>query len=83
MASLIIAGITILLIILSSLLFPTISYKKIKIQTYWVVSLVGALLLILFKEVNLKDLYEHFTSSKIGPIQILILFISMTALAEP
>lgn len=81
MASLIIAGITILLIILSSLLFPTISYKKIKIQTYWVVSLIGALLLILFKEVNLKDLYEHFTSSKIGPIQILILFISMTILS--
>lgn len=81
MASLIIAGITILLIILSSLLFPTIQIKKFKIQTYWVVSLIGALLLLIVKEVELKELINHFTSSKIGPLQILILFISMTILS--
>ena len=55
MASLIIAGITILLIILSSLLFPTLSIKKLKIQTYWVVALVGAILLIILKEVKLNE----------------------------
>ena len=81
MASLIIAGITILLIILSSLLFPTLTIKKLKIQTYWVVALAGAILLIILKEVKLNELYNHFTSSKIGPIQILILFISMTILS--
>ncbi len=81
MASLIIAGITILLIILSSLLFPTIKIKKLKLQTYWIVSLIGALLLIILKEVTISELYNHFTSSKIGPIQILILFISMTILS--
>ena len=81
MASLIIAGITILLIILSSLLFPTIKIKKIKLQIYWIVALVGALLLIILKEVTISELYNHFTSSKIGPIQILILFISMTILS--
>lgn len=81
MASLIIAGITILLIILSSLLFPTIKIKKIKLQTYWIVALVGAILLLLIKEVTISELYTHFTSSKIGPLQILILFISMTILS--
>lgn len=81
MASLIIAGITILLIILSSLLFPTIRIKKIKLQTYWIVALVGAILLLLIKEVTISELYTHFTSSKIGPLQILILFISMTILS--
>ena len=81
MPSLIIAGITILLIILSSLLFPTLTIKKLKIQTYWVVALAGAILLIILKEVKLNELYNHFTSSKIGPIQILILFISMTILS--
>ena len=81
MASLIIAGITILLIILSSLLFPTIRIKKIKLQTYWIVALVGALSLLFIKEVTISELYNHFTSSKIGPLQILVLFISMTILS--
>ena len=81
MASLIIAVITIILIILSSLLLPQIKIKKIKLQTYWIVALVGALSLLVIKEVTISELYTHFTSSKIGPLQILILFISMTILS--
>ena len=81
MASLIIAVATILLIILSSLLLPQIKIKKIKLQTYWIVALVGAIILLLIKEVTISELYTHFTSSKIGPLQILILFISMTILS--
>ena len=81
MASLIIAVVTILLIILSSLLLPQIKIKKIKLQTYWIVALVGAIILLLIKEVTISELYTHFTSSKIGPLQILILFISMTILS--
>ena len=81
MASLIIAVATILLIIISSLLLPQIKIKKIKLQTYWIVALVGAIILLLIKEVTISELYTHFTSSKIGPLQILILFISMTILS--
>ncbi|MBE6130508.1 MAG: hypothetical protein E7183_02195 [Erysipelotrichaceae bacterium] len=81
MASLIIAVITIILIILSSLLLPQIKIKKIKLQTYWIVALVGALSLLVIKEVTISELYNHFTSSKIGPLQILVLFISMTILS--
>lgn len=81
MASLIIAVATILLIILSSLLLPQIKIKKIKLQTYWIVALVGAIILLFIKEVTISELYTHFTSSKIGPLQILILFISMTILS--
>ena len=81
MASLIIAVITIILIILSSLLLPTIKIKNIKLQTYWIVALVGALSLLFIKEVTISELYNHFTSSKIGPLQILVLFISMTILS--
>ena len=81
MASLIIAVITIILIILSSLLLPQIKIKKIKLQTYWIVALVGALSLLVIKEVTISELYTHFTSSKIGPLQILVLFISMTILS--
>lgn len=81
MASLIIAVITIILIILSSLLLPQIKIKKIKLQTYWIVALMGALSLLIIKEVTISELYNHFTSSKIGPLQILVLFISMTILS--
>ena len=66
MASLIIAVATILLIILSSLLLPQIKIKKIKLQTYWIVALVGAIILLLIKEVTISELYTHFTSSKIA-----------------
>lgn len=81
MASLIIAAVTIILIILTSLFYPTLKVKKLKLQTYWVVALLGAILLLIFKEVKINELIEHFSSSKIGPIQILILFISMTILS--
>lgn len=81
MASLIIVVVTIILIILTSLFYPTLKIKKIRLQTYWVVALIGAVLLLIFKEVKINELIEHFSSSKIGPIQILILFISMTILS--
>ena len=81
MASLIIAVATVILIIVASLFFPTIKIKKICIQSYWVVATIGALLLILFKEITINELINNFSNSKIGPIQILILFISMTILS--
>ena len=81
MASLIIAVTTILLIIVSSLAFPTIKIKKVTFQTYWVVASIGALLLLIFREITIKELIVSFSTSKIGPIQILVLFISMTILS--
>lgn len=81
MASLIIAVTTVLLIILSSLFLPRIKIKKIKLQTYWIIALMGAVSLLIIKEVTISELYNHFTSSKIGPLQILVLFISMTILS--
>ena len=81
MASLIIAVITILLIIVASLAFPTIKIKKVTFQTYWVIALIGALLLLIFREITIKELIVSFSTSKIGPIQILVLFISMTILS--
>jgi arsenical pump membrane protein len=81
MASLIIAVATVILIIVASLFFPTIKVKKLCIQSYWVVASIGALLLLIFKEITINELINNFSNSKIGPIQILILFISMTILS--
>ena len=74
MASLIIAVTTVILIIVASLFFPTIKIKKLSIQSYWGVASIGALLLLIFKEITINELINNFSNSKIGPIQILILF---------
>lgn len=81
MPTIIIALITILLIITSILFFPTIKIKNINLSTYWVIALIGALLLLIFREVALNELIMSFFQSKIGPLQILILFISMTIIS--
>ncbi len=81
MPTIIIAVTTILLIILSILFLPVIKIKKFSFQTYWVVALVGASLLLIFKEVLITELINSFFTSKMGPLQILVLFISMTIIS--
>jgi len=73
---------TILAMVVGILFFPQLKFKKFKIDTYWVIALFGALILIGFGGVEFKYLIKEFTSSSaINPIKILILFISMTVLS--
>lgn len=81
MPTLIIAVITILLIICSILFFPTIKIKQFQISTYWLISLIGASLILITKEITISELTNNFLQSKIGPLQILVLFISMTIIS--
>ncbi len=82
MLSLIIVGITIILIILSILFFPNIKIKQIKLGTYWIIALIAAILLILLKQVSLDNIVNNFTANtSVNPIKILVLFISMTVLS--
>lgn len=82
MLSLIIVLATIILLILSILFFPTIKIGKIKVDSYWVIALIGAIILIASKSVSLDTIKDTFMSnSSINPIKILILFISMTILS--
>ena len=82
MLSLIIVLATIILLILSILFFPTIKIGKIKVDSYWVIALIGAIILIASKSVSLDTIKDTFISnSSINPIKILILFISMTILS--
>ena len=68
--------------ILSILFFPKITIKKITLDTYWIIALIGAIILIIFKQVDLKTILNVFTSSSsVNPIKILVLFISMTILS--
>lgn len=82
MISLFIIVPTIILIILSILFFPTLKLGNIKLGSYWVIALISAALLILFKFVSFENVISSFTANTaVNPIKILILFISMTILS--
>lgn len=82
MLSLIIVGITIILIILSILFFPNVKIKQIKLGTYWIIALISAILLLILKQVSFDNVVNSFTANtSVNPIKILVLFISMTILS--
>ena len=54
-------------------------FSKLRIPGYILVSLLGALTMIIFKQVNVLDIWKVFTeNSSVNPIKILVLFLSMT-----
>lgn len=69
-------------VFLSVLVKPEFRIGKIALGTYWVVSLVGALLLLATGSIPLSDLWAGLTAdSAVNPLKILVLFLSMTALS--
>lgn len=73
---------TFILVILSILLFPHIKIKNLRIDTYWIVALLGAIILLAFSFAPIKEVGEQLVSSTaINPIKILILFFSMTMIS--
>ena len=75
----VISVITCILMILSIIFYPSIKIKNIKISLYWIICLIGALLLICFNQVDFNDIKNEFiNNSSINPLKILILFFSMT-----
>ncbi len=82
-ATIIICAATCLAMILSVLFFPKIKLGKLSIDSYWVITLIGALILILFGLGNLSAIGAALVDLKtpINPIKILVLFISMTILS--
>lgn len=76
--SIAIFSLTSICLILSIIFKPKIK----KIDTYVVVTLVGALLMIVFRQITFKQIYEEFFNNPmISPIKILILFFTMTFLS--
>lgn len=82
MLGLIICIITIILLILSILFFPTIKIKDIKIGSYWFIAMIGAIILMITKSVSLDEIITAFTTNNaVNPLKILVLFITMTILS--
>ena len=81
-ATLIICGITFIGITLSILFFPHIKIKGLKIDTYWLIALLGAVVLVCATLCPIHEITDSWTSeSAVNPIKILILFFSMTVLS--
>ena len=81
-ATIIICAVTCLLMILSVLFFPKIKIGKIKIDTYWVITLLGAIILLISGLADINSVWSNMTSdTAINPLKILVLFICMTGLS--
>ena len=78
----IIVALTCLTMILCVLFKPQFKFGKIALDSYWVIALVGALLIIICGFVDLGFLWKTLTeNTAVNPIKILVLFISMTVLS--
>ena len=73
--------ITIILMICCIIFKPSISFKNFSFQTFWVVTLIGALVCICSFQIDLSNLWTNLTSGKMNPIKILILFISLSMIS--
>ena len=81
-ATVIIFALTCVTLIASVLGFPNIKIKSKVFHTYWIVCLVGAILMLAFNCISFKEAFAGITaSSSINPLKILVIFISMTFLS--
>ncbi len=81
-ATIVICLVTCLLMILAVLFFPKIPFGKIHLDSYWLVTLVGATILLCARLVEWKDVWQQlFADTPVNPLKILILFVSMTILS--
>ena len=80
--TLIIAGITAALMVLSVLLKPYIYVKKLKIGLYWIICAAGAAAMLLSGRLSVADAWSGITApTAVNPLKILALFISMTLIS--
>ena len=78
----VLGGATCLTMILSVLFFPRIKIKKFCVDSYWVIVLLGAILMLAVGLVDFNTLIsELIKDSAINPLKILVLFICMTVLS--
>lgn len=81
-ATIVISLITFLLIALSILFFPQVKIGKARLGTYWIIALIGAVILLSFSFAPIDEVFRQLTSnSSVNPLKIIILFFSMTMLS--
>ncbi len=81
-ATLIISLTTFLLVALSTVFFPTIKLGKIHLSTYWLIALLGAILLTATSLAPIEETGRQLIAERsVNPLKILVLFFSMTILS--
>lgn len=80
--TILISAVTCLTMIMAVLFFPKIKLGKISLGSYWVVTLIGAAILLLTGSVDVRTVSAALlANTAINPLKILVLFISMTVLS--
>lgn len=73
---------TFLVLTSSILFFPSVRIGGVRTGSYWLVALIGAILLLVFGSVPFENVIESLTvDTEINPLKILTLFFSMTFLS--
>lgn len=81
-ATLILFVIIIVAMIASVLFFPKLKLKKVAVDTYWLITLAGAVILLCTGLADAKEVGKSLIAdTAINPLKILVLFISMTVLS--
>lgn len=64
------------------LFFPVVKIGKVKLDTYWIVTLVGAVAVVACSPITVDTVGKALIAdSAVNPLKILVLFISMTVLS--
>ena len=80
--TIIISCVTFLLITCSILFFPSVKIGKIRLGTYWIIALIGAIILLAFSFAPIKEVGKELVSNTtVNPLKIIVLFFSMTILS--
>lgn len=68
--------------ILSILFFPKLKIGKITLDTYWLITLIGAIFALIFGGAEIEKVGKALIAdTAINPLKILVLFLSMTILS--
>lgn len=82
-ATYVISALTIIAMTLSFFLFPTIKIRSKKIDTYWLITLLGAILILLTHISTDGDILKLFIeNNSTNPFKIMVLFLSLTFISK-
>ena len=80
--TLIIAILTAIFMVLAVLIKPYVKIFKFNVGLYWIISLIGAVAMILTNRIDIQSVISGITAnSSVNPLKILTLFLSMTLLS--
>ncbi len=82
-ATYVISALTIIAMTLSFFLFPRIKIRSKKIDTYWLITLLGAILILLTHISTDGDILKLFIeNNSTNPFKIIVLFLSLTFISK-